>query len=235
MPKILVVDDENNIQELLRYTFEREGYIVLTAPGGREAYNTACAQKPDLIILDIMLPEMDGYEVCRMLKSNRETAGIPIIMLSARREEMDKVVGLELGAEDYVTKPFSPREMVARVKVNLRRKNQLLNEVPVESGSEIVVGELVVIPDKYRATLRGTRLDLTPKEFNVLRLLASNVGIVFTREKLLELVWGTEQLVETRTVDVHIRYLRQKIERNPASPEYIETVRGVGYRMREQK
>lgn len=233
MPLILAVDDEANILELLKFNLSKEGYHVIGATNGFDATGLAREEKPDLIILDVMLPEMDGYDVLRTLKANKETASIPVIMLSAKSEVLDKVVGLELGADDYITKPFSPREVVARVKVHLRRKAPLNAQVQEETKNEIRIGRLVIRPEKYEAVLDGTKLDLTPKEFELLHLLAANPGRVFTRDILLERIWGYDSVRETRTVDVHIRYLRQKIERNPASPEYIETVRGVGYRLRE--
>ena len=233
MPLILAVDDEANILELLKFNLSKEGYHVIGATNGFDATGLAREEKPDLIILDVMLPEMDGYDVLRTLKANKETASIPVIMLSAKSEVLDKVVGLELGADDYITKPFSPREVVARVKVHLRRKAPLNAHVQEEAKNEIRIGRLVIRPEKYEAVLDGTKLDLTPKEFELLHLLAANPGRVFTRDILLERIWGYDSVRETRTVDVHIRYLRQKIERNPASPEYIETVRGVGYRLRE--
>lgn len=234
MPLILAVDDEVNILELLKFNLTKEGYQVITATEGQQALKYAREEKPDLIILDIMLPGMDGYDVCRILKADRETAGIPVIMLSAKGDVLDKVVGLELGAEDYVTKPFSPREMVARVKVHLRRNAQLAGGQASEPLNEIKVNNLVIRPDKYEALLDGMKLDLTPKEFELLHLLAVNPGRVFTRDVLLERIWGYDSVRETRTVDVHIRYLRQKIEQDPAKPDYIETVRGVGYRFKEQ-
>lgn len=228
MPLILVVDDEPNIMELLQFNLSKEGYLFIGAANGHDAVKTAIEQKPDLIILDIMLPEMDGYDVLRAIKENRETAHIPVIMLSAKDEIIDKVLGLELGADDYVTKPFSPREILARVKVHLRRKPQL---PPVEEANdEIRIKDLLIKPDRYMAVLDGKKLELTPKEFELLHLLARNPGRVFTRDILLERVWGYDRVRETRTVDVHIRYLRQKIEKEPSTPEYIETVRSVGYR-----
>lgn len=233
MPLILAVDDEVNILELLKFNLTKEGYRVITATEGKQALKYAREEKPDLIILDIMLPGMDGYDVCRILKADRETAGIPVIMLSAKGDVLDKVVGLELGAEDYITKPFSPREVVARVKVHLRRNAQLTGRSFKEPPNEIRVKKLVIRPDKYEAVLDGIKLDLTPKEFELLHLLAVNPGRVFTRDVLLERIWGYECVRETRTVDVHVRYLRQKIEQDPAKPEYIETVRGVGYRFKE--
>ena len=233
MPLILAVDDEVNILELLRFKLAKEGYRVITATEGRQALKCAREEKPDLIILDIMLPGMDGFEVCRLLKADRETAGIPVIMLSARGDVTDKVVGLELGAEDYITKPFSPREVLARVKVHLRRKAQAADGQFKEPVSELKIKDLVIRPDKYEVLLGGVKLDMTPKEFELLHLMATNPGRVFTRDVLLDRIWGHSCAKETRTVDVHIRHLRQKIEQDPARPEYIETVRGVGYRFKE--
>lgn len=234
MPLILVVDDEASILELLRFNLAKEGYQVLTAEDGQQALHYARTEKPDLIILDIMLPEIDGYEVCRALKADKETAGIPVIMLSARGDVLDKVVGLELGADDYIVKPFSLKEVVARVKANLRRKAQISEKQPEGCAGQIKVDNLVINKYKYEATLGGKKLDLTLKEFELLYLLAANPGRVFTRDFLLERIWGYEGTRKTRTVDVHIRYLRQKIERDPANPDYIQTVRGVGYRFKEK-
>lgn len=228
MPLILAVDDEPNILELLKFNLTKEGYQFIGVTNGRDAIKTAGELKPDLIILDIMLPEMDGYDVLRAVKDNKGTANIPIIMLSAKDEVIDKVLGLELGAEDYVTKPFSPREILARIKAHLRRKSQ---PAPGEElKDEIRIKDLVIRPDRYTAVLGGKKLDLAPKEFELLHLMAANPGRVFTRDILLERIWGYDKVRETRTVDVHIRYLRQKIERDPSTPEYIETVRSVGYR-----
>ncbi|MCL6476791.1 MAG: response regulator transcription factor [Peptococcaceae bacterium] len=230
MPTILVVDDEPNIQELIKYSLEKENCQVITAPDGKTGLDMARLYLPDLIILDIMLPGKDGFEVCRQLTSDARTAHIPIIMLSAKDEEIDKVLGLELGAHDYVTKPFSPRELAARVKANLRRREYVKDAGEIK---EIRCKNLVIRPEMYEAVLDGTKLDLTPKEFEILVLLASNPGRVFTRSMLLEKIWGFNEARETRTVDVHIRYLRQKIEKDPSNPEYIETLRGIGYRFNE--
>lgn len=232
MPLILVVDDEENILRLLEHNLTKEGYRVTGVTGGREAVKAAREEKPDLIILDIMLPEMDGYDVLRALKAGRETSAIPVIMLSAKDEVLDRVLGLELGADDYVSKPFSLREIVARVKVHLRRRAQLAGSRDDEK-KEVSLNRLVIRPEKYEAVLDGVKLELTLKEFELLHLMAENPGMVFTRDILLERIWGYDSVRETRTVDVHIRYLRQKIEKDPANPEYIETVRGVGYRFRE--
>ncbi|MCG9969738.1 response regulator transcription factor [Pelotomaculum terephthalicicum JT] len=233
MPLILVVDDEVNILQLLKYNLTKEGYQVISATNGSDAIKLTGEKAPDLIVLDKMLPEMDGFDVLRILKANRQSAPIPVIMLSARNEELDKVLGLELGADDYITKPFSPRELVARVKVHLRHGLMLPAEEGPAEVKEIRVNGLVIQPEKYEALLDGVRLELTQKEFELLHLLAANPGRVFTRDILLEKIWGYDFDRKSRTVDVHISYLRQKIEKDPANPEYIETVRGVGYRFRE--
>jgi two-component system alkaline phosphatase synthesis response regulator PhoP len=233
MPLVLAVDDEASILELLKFNLTKDGYDVVCLPNGRDAVRFIEHDKPDLVILDIMLPQMDGYEVLRSLKAKPETSEIPVIMLSAKGELVDKVLGLELGADDYITKPFSPRELLARVKACLRRKTPFSKTQYEIKQSEIVINGLVIRPEKYEVTMNGKKIDLTLKEFELLHLLALNPGRVFTRDILLERIWGYEYVRETRTVDVHIRYLRQKIERDPANPKYIETVRGVGYRFHE--
>jgi len=233
VPLILAVDDELNILELLKYNLSKEGYQFIGVASGLDAIKAANEEKPDLIILDIMLPEMDGCDILRTLKSNKSTMSIPVIMLSAKSDVLDKVIGLELGADDYVTKPFSPREILARVKVHLRRKPQPPSSEEVKD--EIRIKNLVIRPDRYVAMLNGKKLELTPKEFELLHLMTANPGQVFTRDILLERIWGYDRVRETRTVDVHIRYLRQKIEKDPANPEYIETVRSVGYRICSEK
>lgn len=231
-PKILVVDDETYIVELVKFNLEKEGYHVLVAYDGVSALQLVKAEPPNLILLDIMLPGMDGLEVCRNLKQDAETNAIPIIMLTAKGEEFDTVLGLEMGADDYIKKPFSPREMVARVKARLRALKILEAEKAV--GKKIfVVKDLIVIPDKYEAFLGEEKLELTPKEFELLSLMASHQGKVFTREALLEKIWGYEFSGDTRTVDVHIRHLRQKLKDDSTYPNYVETVRGVGYRFVE--
>ncbi len=231
-PKILVVDDETYIVELVKFNLEKEGYRVIVAFDGMHALEMVKEEKPHLILLDIMLPGMDGLEVCRTLKQDSNYNTIPIIMLTAKGEEFDTVLGLEMGADDYIKKPFSPREMVARVKARLRALKILEAEKAV--GKRIfVVKDLIVIPDKYEAFLGEEKLELTPKEFELLTLMASNQGKVFTREALLEKVWGYEYSGDTRTVDVHIRHLRQKLRDDSSFPLYIETVRGVGYRFIE--
>ncbi|MDD2372757.1 MAG: response regulator transcription factor [Syntrophomonadaceae bacterium] len=231
-PKILVVDDETYIVELVKFNLEKEGYRVIVAFDGIHALEMVREENPHLILLDIMLPSMDGLEVCRTLKQDPNYNTIPIIMLTAKGDEFDTVLGLEMGADDYIKKPFSPREMVARVKARLRALKILEAEKAV--GKRIfVVKDLIVIPDKYEAFLGEEKLELTPKEFELLTLMASNQGKVFTREALLEKVWGYEYSGDTRTVDVHIRHLRQKLRDDSSFPLYIETVRGVGYRFIE--
>lgn len=234
MPQLLVVDDELHIQELLKFNLEKEGYQVETASDGMMAVEKAEQLLPDLILLDVMLPGMSGLEVCRALHSKVSTQNIPIIMLTARSEEIDKVLGLEMGADDYITKPFSPRELVARVKAMLRRLKKETDSRTVPENRK-VYGELTLDLERVEAGVRGKKLDLTHKEFELLKALMSNPGKVFTREALLENIWGYDYYGDTRTVDVHIRHLRQKVEDDPANPAYIDTVRGVGYRLREHK
>lgn len=225
--KILVVDDEAHIRELVKFNLERAGYIVSEADNGLAAIQSAKV-KPDLIVLDLMLPGIDGLEVCRALKSERDTSGIPVIMLTARDDEFDKVVGLELGADDYLTKPFSPRELVARVKAVLRRSQK----APLPEG-EFIIGNLRLNFSRYESFLGKEKLELTPKEYDLLKLLVTNTGKVFTREQLLEKVWGYEYFGDTRTVDVHIRHLRAKLEQDQTIADAVETVRGIGYRFRD--
>lgn len=233
MYRILVVDDEKNIVELVKFNLEREGFQVLAAYDGLEALKTARSEKPDLIVLDIMLPSLDGLEVCRQLRQDGETRNIPVIMLSARGEELDRILGLEIGADDYVTKPFSPRELLARIKARLRRFSTA-EERPSGGGEKrMVLGRLVIDQERFQVLVDGERQDLTPKEFELLRFMALEPGKVFSREQLLEKIWGYDFAGDSRTVDVHIRHLRQKLEKYPGMPQYIETVRGVGYRFRE--
>ncbi len=230
---ILVVEDEEEIVRLLSFNLEKEGYRVISAGSGLEALNAALEFLPDLVVLDIMLPGMDGFEVCRRLRGSDKTAAIPILFLSARKEELDKVLGLELGADDYIVKPFSVRELVARVRAVLRRMDYPSGAAENGGREEervLKAGKISLYPERHQVTLGDQICNLTHKEFLLLHLLMSNPGKVLTRELLLEQVWGYEVEVDTRTVDVHIRYLRQKIEPDPAHPHYIETVRGVGYR-----
>ena len=225
MPKgrILIVDDEEDILSLVEYNLKKEGYRTIGVKTGEAALQLVEEETPDLIILDLMLPEMDGLEVCRILKSNENTSDIPIIMLTAKGEETDIVVGLEIGADDYVTKPFSPRVLLARTKALLRRKTK----EPI-SKEIIQVENLVIDTGKYLVTIEGKPISLTSTEFNLLRFLAQHRGKVFTRNQLLDNVWKDETFVIDRTVDVHIRSLRKKLG---SAANLIETVRGVGYRL----
>lgn len=232
MPLVLVVDDEEAILELIAFTLEREGFRVDTALDGLEALDKAAVSKPDLIVLDWMLPHLDGLEVCRRIRQNTELAHIPVIMLTARSEEMDKVLGLELGADDYVTKPFSPRELAARIRARLRA-NQPKSGGHAESAQIVHQAGLCLDAGRYVVKKDGVKLVLPPKEFELLFLLAANPGRVFRREDILNRVWGYDYPVDTRTVDVHIRYLRQKLENDPNNPSLLLTVRGVGYKFRE--
>lgn len=226
--KILVIDDEPMILESVGYNLKQEGYEVLTANNGEDGLNLALNANPDLILLDLMLPGMNGMEVCRSIRQRSE---VPIIMLTAKEGEIDRVLGLELGADDYVTKPFSMRELLARVKTVLKRIT-----VPpgiVENPKAIIRGGLTIDPLGHEVTVNETAVSLSGKEFDLLRILASHPGQVLTREQLLDLVWGNDFYGDTRTVDVHIRWLREKIETDPAHPEYILTVRGVGYKFKK--
>ncbi len=224
--KILVVDDEEHIIELVELYLGKEGYSVLSASEGAEALEKFGVEKPDLLVLDIMLPGMDGLEVLRTI---RKSSRVPVIMLTARESEVDKVVGLELGADDYLTKPFSPRELVARVKAVLRRSRPAVEE------AEPVLRRrgLTVDADRRRVEVEGHgEVELTAKEFDLLYVLAANPGIVLTRDRLMEKVWGYEYVGDTRTVDVYIRHLREKLGDDAENPRFIETVRGVGYRFK---
>ena len=234
---ILVVDDEELIVNVLECNLEREGYNILKAYDGETAIEIAFSQKPDLILLDRMLPKVDGLTVCKKI---RNSLNIPIIMISARGEEIDKILGLELGADDYITKPFSVRELVARVKANLRKaeSNEIINSVPqnnnVPQNNEshdktITIGELFINLDKFEVKVRNKPIELTLREFEVLRYLAKQPGQVVTREDLLEKVWGYEYYGDIRTVDVTIRRIREKIEIDTSSPKLLITKRGVGY------
>lgn len=226
--KILVVDDELHIRELVKFNLMKEGFEVSEAGDGHAAVKMVRTEKPDLVILDLMLPGLDGLEVCRSLNGRRETAAIPIIMLTAKSEEIDKVIGLELGADDYLTKPFSTRELTARVKAVLRRSHKDTSQV-----GEMVIGELRLNFSRYEAYLGKEKLELTPKEYELIKLLSTNVGKVFTRDQLLEKIWGYEYFGDTRTVDVHVRHLRAKLAQDTEIADAIETVRGVGYRFRD--
>lgn len=224
MKNILIVDDEKPISDIIAFNLENEGYAISKAFDGDEAIEQFEKVQPDLVILDLMLPKMDGLEVCREI---RKTSAVPIIMLTAKDSEIDKVLGLELGADDYVTKPFSNRELIARVKANLRRNG--LRELSKETPNEIDVGDLTVHQDAYIISKRGKEIELTHREFELFHYLAKHIGQVMTREHLLETVWGYDYFGDVRTVDVTIRRLREKIEDQPSHPTYIVTRRGVGY------
>ncbi len=224
--KILIVDDEESIRELLHFNLQRSGWDVLEAVDGPQALQLAGEQLPDLILLDVMLPGMDGFEVCRTLKADAVLSRIPIIMLTARDEEIDKVLGLELGADDYAVKPFSIRELLARIKAVLRRSAPLQPQ-----QNKLSTGSLHMDFSAYEAFAAGERLSLTPKEYELLKLFVTNPGRAFSRDELLEKVWGYEYYGDTRTVDVHIRHLRAKLmAADAALADVIGTVRGVGYR-----
>lgn len=226
MAKILVVDDEASIVTMLAYNLKKEGYDVVTAEDGEVALEKFESEKPDLLLLDIMMPKMDGYEVCRKI---RKKSNVPIIMLTARADEVDKVVGLEMGADDYVTKPFGNRELIARVKANLRRSDIAPVTNNEKDGNNQVYGDLNIDFDRYEVTKRGEVINLTLREFELLTFLATQTPTIFTRENLLEKVWGYEYFGDVRAVDVTIRRLREKIEDDPSKPKYIVTKRGVGY------
>ncbi|MBS4191574.1 response regulator transcription factor [Bacillus sp. FJAT-49705] len=233
--KILVVDDEQSILTLLEYNLKQAGYEVITAMDGEEGKNLAIQENPELIVLDLMLPRMDGIEVCKELRQNRVMT--PILMLTAKDDEFDKVLGLELGADDYMTKPFSPREVIARVKAILRR-TQALTETMEKIEEEldyIQISGLKIFPDQYEAYFEEKLIELTPKEFELLLYLAKNKGRVLTRDQLLSAVWNYDFAGDTRIVDVHISHLREKIEQDTKKPIYIKTIRGLGYKLEEPK
>ena len=230
---ILIVDDEPPIRDILVYNLEKEGYRTIEASDGIVAVDMALEQKPDLILLDIMLPRLDGLSVCKRIKNS---LNVPILMLTAKDGEIDKILGLELGADDYITKPFSVRELVARVKANLRKVEAISNHQVIESSNEekkkeskIVVGDLALDLDKFEVKVRGEIIDLTLREFEVLKFLASQPEQVVTRETLLEKVWGYEYYGDIRTVDVTVRRIREKIEKDTSIPKILITKRGVGY------
>ncbi|WP_324729513.1 response regulator YycF [Lysinibacillus fusiformis] len=228
---ILVVDDEKPIADILQFNLIKEGYKVICAYDGDEALKKVEEEQPDLMLLDIMLPKRDGMEVCREIRKKYD---FPIIMLTAKGSEIDKVLGLEMGADDYVTKPFSTRELIARVKANMRRLQVAAPaaEEAEEESNEIVVGSLVIQPDAYLVLKRDEAIELTHREFELLHYLGKHIGQVMTREHLLQTVWGYDYFGDVRTVDVTIRRLREKIEDNPSHPAWIVTRRGVGYYLR---
>ena len=226
--KILVIEDEQAISDIVKYNLEKEGYIVETAYDGEEGLVKIFSTEPDLILLDIMLPKMDGFQVC---KKTRETKNTPIIMVTAKEEEADKVLGLELGADDYITKPFGMRELVARIRANIRRieSKEMPKDTEVENGDILKFGNLVIDKERYEVQINNDTVDLTLREFELLKYLAEKEKQIFSREQLLEEVWGYEYYGDIRTVDVTIRRLREKIEEDSSSPKYVNTKRGIGY------
>ncbi|MDK9710204.1 response regulator YycF [Acidaminobacter sp.] len=226
--KVLVVDDEKPISDIIRFNLTKEGYHIITAFDGEEALQQMKAEQPDLVLLDVMLPRLDGFQV---LKKIREGSQVPVIMLTAKEEEVDKVLGLELGADDYITKPFGMRELIARVKANLRRTEPAGADFPGASvqNQMLEAGELKIDFERYEVTKRSTVIELTLREFELLKFLATQDNQIFTREQLLKDVWGYEYFGDIRTVDVTVRRLREKVEDDSSNPKYILTKRGVGY------
>jgi two-component system response regulator VicR len=228
MKKILVVDDEKPISDIVKFNLTKEGFEVVTAFDGEEALEVFKEEKPDLVTLDLMLPKLDGLDIAREI---RKTSDTPIIMVSAKDSEFDKVIGLELGADDYITKPFSNRELLARIKANLRRISATPVDTQGNAKKELIIGSLRINPTHYAAYRGDKQLDLTHREFELLYYLAQHLGEVITRETLLETVWGYDYFGDVRTVDVTVRRLREKVEDNPSRPQYVSTRRGVGYYM----
>lgn len=222
--KILIVDDEEHIRELIKFNLENNGYKTICADNGLDALKIAKEEKPQLVLLDVMLPAMDGYDVCKEIRKDNAISSTPIIMITAKGEEFDKVLGLELGSDDYITKPFSIRELLARVKAILRRT--IIK--PIDNSFSF--GKISIDFEKHEVIKSGIKIDLTLKEFELLHILIKNKGRVMTRDFLLDKIWGYEYIGETRTVDVHIRHLRKKIEEDDKNPKFIETIRGIGYR-----
>ena len=228
--KILVVEDDKTLLDVLKYNLVKEGYDAITATDGVQALEVAKREEPELVILDIMLPKLSGFEVCRIL---RQEMTVPILMLTAKVDEIDKIVGLEIGADDYVTKPFSMRELLARIRAMLRRSDMLKLETSSVKGvvpSVIRAGNIEVDIARHKVIYSGSVVDLSPKEFDLLAFLMKNQGQVFSRDRLLNEIWGYDYAGDTRTVDVHVRWLRQRIEADPAHPKHLLTVRGVGYK-----
>ena len=220
---ILVVDDEVDLVELVSYNLKKEDFIVDSASDGKSALAKIKKGKFDLVVLDLMLPGIQGMELCRLVRNDPNTAGLPIIMLTAKGEEVDKILGLEMGADDYITKPFSPRELVARVKAVLRRSEKKI------VTEKVIIDDMEIDKERYAVTIKGRPITLSATEFKLLLYLAERPGKVFSREQLLDAIWGNESFVEPRTVDVHIRRVRAQIEKDPAHPKYIKTMRGIGY------
>jgi two-component system alkaline phosphatase synthesis response regulator PhoP len=236
MPGIVaIIEDEPNIGKLLEYNLNREGYQTFTAENGVKGLELVRQVQPDLVILDLVLPDIDGLTVCKKLRTDKQTRTIPIIILTAKSDEADRVLGLEMGADDYVIKPFSLRELVARVGAVLRRKGNGSGNGDGEVPEIIEIGEIRMDLRQHQVSVRGKEVELTPKEFDLLKIFISYPSQAFTREFLLESIWSYEYLGDTRTVDVHVRRLRQKVEIDPAAPEYIETVRRIGYRFRNRQ
>jgi len=227
--KVLIIDDEEHIVELIKYNLDSSGYTTFEAYNGNDGLKTARKEMPDIILLDLMLPGIDGLEVCKSLRNDDKLKNVPIIMLTAKSEEIDKILGLELGADDYITKPFSVRELNARVKAVLRRINPSDEQNEVFSFADVEIDY-----SKHEIKKKGQKVDLTLKEFELLDILVKNKGKVLTRDLLLDKIWGYEYVGETRTVDVHIRHLRQKLEEDDKNPKFIETVRGIGYRFNNE-
>lgn len=236
MPKLLVIEDEKVLRETLAYNLSSQGFTVDTAEDGIKAMEAFSSSEFDLLILDVMLPGIDGFEICRRV---RQQSNVPILMLTARDEEIDRVVGLEVGADDYMGKPFSMRELIARVRAMLRRVELLRQEIkPIanqKADNQIIrIGDLLINPDRREVQLHDKIIDLKPKEFDLLLYMAQNRGKALTRERILEQVWGWDYVGESRTVDVHIRWLREKLESDPAHPRILATVHGIGYRFEGQ-
>ena len=229
MPKILVVEDEPSLVDALEYALQAEGFDVVVSSDGEEAVRMFERERPDLVLLDLMLPGLSGTEVCRRV---RASSAVPIIMLTARDTEIDKVVGLEVGADDYVTKPFSMRELTARIRAVLRRGG---NADVDEAGAPLEVGDVRVDLERYEVSVRGERIEVPPKEFALLELLVRNAGRVLTRDLLIDRVWGADYVGDTKTLDVHIKRLRAKVEPDPSSPSRIVTIRGLGYKYEAPK
>ena len=225
--KILVVEDDLNLLATLRYNLRKEGYDVVTAADGAEALEIARREKPDLLILDVMLPKLSGLEVCRILRSEMP---VPILMLTAKADETDKIIGLGIGADDYMTKPFSIRELLARIAAILRRV-KMMQQPADNKGTHLKYRDIEIDPAAHTVKIRGKAVDLNPKEFDLLTLFVINKGLVLSREQILEKVWGYDYAGDTRTVDVHVRWLREKIEQEPQNPKLLVTVRGSGYKM----
>ena len=227
--RVLIVEDERDVAELLRYNLGKEGYDVVVAATGAEAVRQAHEARPDLVLLDIMVPQLNGWEICRRLKQDTETRAIPVIMVTGRVEEGDKVLGFEAGADDYVTKPFSPRELIARIRAVTRRGRV----DPVGRKIQVKIGDLEIDRERFEVRMKGRIVSLTPREFDVLALLAASPGRVFARDELLDAVWGRDGFVEPRTVDVHVARLRRKFAAARVAAPGVETVRGVGYRFHD--